>query len=325
VLEIVPIPQIVKLEETPVYVVGEVNLHGRIVPIVDMNLRFGYPPEDYRLTDCIVFLERQGKTIGLLVNETLVVEDFNEGDFVPMSDYGANVEEAASESAPRFVLGVTTSGKRMVMALEVENLLNLSQSLANRNSGVQSHHANSSTLSQLNYTSQETAIIRERTIKLGQVAESDELTASIPHAVVRLGEEFFGVELGVIREFAEVHDLTPIPCCPEHIIGQINLRGDLFTIIDASKALGLPPIKESENRTLVIVNDTKLAVGIVVDELLGVADVNIGDLSPSLRGTGVQDRAYYRGSVSHGARTLSLIDLEALLRQGSLIVNEKPS
>jgi purine-binding chemotaxis protein CheW len=325
VLEIVPIPQIVKLEETPGYLVGVVNLHGRVVPIVDMNLRFGYPPEGYRLTDCIVFLERQGKTVGLLVNEVFNVQEFDEGNFVPTSECGTNIGEATCEPDSWFVLGVTTFGMRMVMVLDVESFFNVSQSLADRDGGVESLQANTTTLVQPNYTAQEIGEIRERTIKLAQVYACDELTDSLPHAVVQIGEEFFSIELQVIREFAEVHDLTPIPCCPEHIIGQINLRGDLLTIVDVSKLLGLPPRQYRTNRKVVIMNDAKLAVGIVVDELVGVVDLNMKDLVPNLQSAGLQNREYRRGSMSDGPRTLSLIDLAALLSQRSLIVNEKPS
>ncbi len=49
VCEIVPLLEIIPLEETPAYVVGVINLRGRIVPVADLNLRFGHPAQRFRL------------------------------------------------------------------------------------------------------------------------------------------------------------------------------------------------------------------------------------------------------------------------------------
>jgi len=325
VLEIAPLPVISRLEEAPIYVIGVVHLHGRIVPIVDMHLRLGYAKQAYRLEDCIVFLERQGKTIGILVTEALAVQDLDEREFAPMSDYGAHAGVAEPELDHHFVLGIATWGEKMVMVLHVETLLHVSQSLADRYGSSESLNSNAETPVPAEITPGEASILRERTIKLAQLAVNDERAASLPCAIARIGEEFFGIELEVVREFAELRHVTPIPCCPDHVIGQINLRGDLITIIDVSKTLSLPPLQRDVDRRVVVMNDSKLAVGVVVDELLGVVYLNTGDVSPAHRTSGSLDQGYRRGSVTDGPRTLSLIDLPALLRQRSLLVNEKPS
>jgi purine-binding chemotaxis protein CheW len=143
--------------------------------------------------------------------------------------------------------------------------------------------------------------------------------------VVRIGKEFFGIALDVIREFANLRNVTPIPCCPPHVLGQMNLRGELITIADIRNALGLDGIQNIEDRKVVVMNDSKLAAGVVVDELLGVIYPTDNDLSLTSQTAGPLEHVHRYGYVADGPRTLSLIDFPSFLRRGSLIVNEKPS
>jgi purine-binding chemotaxis protein CheW len=324
VVEIVPLPEITKLEESPGYVLGIVNLHGRVIPVVDMHMRFGYSPQAYGLEDCIVFLERLGKTIGVVANEAQVVQPFEPSDFASMSSYGFEVGEAIAPHDPQFIFGIATWGGKLVMGLNVENVLDLSQGLATRASDAFEVQAGSSLATAIR-TPEAIAILRERSNKLAQESKFDEGAGSSPLAVVRIGEEFFGIGLDVIREFADLRNVTPIPCCPDHVLGQMNLRGDLITITDIGKALGILPSRKSPDRRVVIVNDANLAVGVIVDELLGVITPSQQHFSSRSGTSRPVDQEFRKGSIMDGPRTLSLIDLSILLRQESLIVNEKPS
>jgi len=323
VLEIALLPEITKLEEVPSYVAGIVRLHRRIVPIVDMNLRFGCLPQAYGLEDCIIFLERDGMTIGIIANQAIVVHGFNQADFVSMSSYGFEVEGAPSHFDPHFIWGVTTWDGRMIMRLQVENLLDLSQSLASR-ATVGPEPTTDAQVFPTELTSTTRDIFRDRSLKLAKRESVDEEATSAPVAVVRIGAEFFGIALDTIREFAELRNVTPIPCSPDHVVGQMNLRGDLITIADISKALGLQVLGQDCGRKVVVMNNSTLATGVIVDELLGVVYPLCDGSNSAIRATGSFDHEFSIGFLTDGPRTLNLIDLPKFLRQGSLIVNERP-
>ena len=315
-------PEISKLEEVPSYVAGTVHLRGKIVPVVDMHLRFGYPPLAYGLEDCIIFLDRQGKSIGIIANEAATVHNFDQSAFAPMSSYGFEIGQAVTLPDPQYICGVATWGSKIVMRLQVDNVLDLSQSLADRYGSGTGPHSDTSQFPS-NTPSESTAVFRDRALKLAQEVDRDRSGGSAPLVVVRIGEEFFGFALEVIREFADFRNCTPIPCCPDHVVGQMNLRGDLITIADIGKPLGIPPIEKRSNSKVVVLNDAALAVGVVVDELLGVIYPTMVDISSTHRVDFQSGQEYHLGSTIDGQRTLSLIDLPNLLKQGSLIVNEK--
>ena len=143
-------------------------------------------------------------------------------------------------------------------------------------------------------------------------------------AVVCLAEELFGIELRAIREFAELRNVTPVPCCPGHVVGQMNLRGGLIVLIDIAGPLGLPPTRRSAGCSVMVVDNAELGAGVLVDEVLDVCYLRAADVTPAPASARSPGQEYLRGTAPHGTRMLSLVDLPALLRQNSLIVNEKP-
>lgn len=303
-MQIVALPELSILEEAPPYIAGLAVRHGQVIPIVDLRLRFNYPVRPYTLEDSIIFLEGEESVIGILADETEAVFEIDERDIT-----AALGEWKSSED---LVAGVVRWQEKVVMVLNSENLLRLSQRLPEEDGLARPvRHVTG-------YSSQTTAVFRERALKLAEVPKQGTPTESISLAVVRLGEELFGFELAAIREFAALRNVTPVPCCPPHIVGQMNLRGEAVTVVDISKPLGLPGLSENSNQIVAIHINAQFPFGAVVDELLGVIDLTPGqlDLAP---------RSYVRGTIRYGSRTLSLIDLTSLMAEKSLKVNEKPS
>jgi purine-binding chemotaxis protein CheW len=130
--------------------------------------------------------------------------------------------------------------------------------------------------------------------------------------------------LQAIREFAELRSVTPVPCCPEHVVGQMNLRGDLITLMDIAKAMGLPAASARAGCKVVVLNNVELRAGVLVDEVLEVLYLPATDVTPVPASARASGQEYLRGTAPHGSRMLSLLDLPTLLMQESLIVNEEP-
>src|SRR5687768_7481546 len=77
VREILPFLDLSPIEETPDYILGVANLRGSIVPIMDLNVRFGRASRSYRASDCIVVLEWDGAAVGMVVNEVRSVQQLH--------------------------------------------------------------------------------------------------------------------------------------------------------------------------------------------------------------------------------------------------------
>jgi purine-binding chemotaxis protein CheW len=146
----------------------------------------------------------------------------------------------------------------------------------------------------------------------------------MPVAVVRLREELLGIDLKVVREVAEVRGITPIPCCPAHILGMISRRGDLFTLVDLGAVLGLPPWRASAGARVMLLDIGDLGIGIPVDEVLDVRDYQPEELAPAPAASRPKNAAFILGTLPFGSRMLSVLHLPRIFAQERLTVNEGP-
>jgi purine-binding chemotaxis protein CheW len=142
-------------------------------------------------------------------------------------------------------------------------------------------------------------------------------------AVVRLGGEYLGFPLASVREFAELTPLAPVPCTPPHVLGSLSLRGQVITVIDVRPALGVVNAGESELAKMVVSQRDELLAGVALD---GIEDVIYADLRalggrPAASAEAVQ-RPFVLGDVPFRERTVTVVDLAALLRGEALVVNE---
>jgi purine-binding chemotaxis protein CheW len=96
---------------------------------------------------------------------------------------------------------------------------------------------------------------------------------------VVLNGEFFGVNLNRVREFTDVKKVTPIPCCPGHIIGNMNLRGEILTLIDIRGLLNLPLNSIAEGYKAMVVEVDGIVSGITVEEVYDVMFLNPKDIT----------------------------------------------
>ena len=140
-------------------------------------------------------------------------------------------------------------------------------------------------------------------------------------AVIRWRERQFGVPLDQVEEFGEVTRLRPLPGCPAHIRGQAVLRGELVTVVEVRSVLGLPLSAEVPTTlvpmTLVIVQQEGERIGIVVDEVREM--MTPADLNPPPAGS----PPLITATITHGRESLAILDLQELLSSPAVVVDQR--
>lgn len=162
-------------------------------------------------------------------------------------------------------------------------------------------------------------VFHQRAIALRQPLESSDISQLVPLAVINLGDEYFGVNLQQVREFINIRHIRPIPCCPPHIMGNMNLRGDVMTLIDIRNALNLTRSADNTAKAIVIEVDDIVA-GITVDQVLDVVYLPPSDISPMP--IAKRRQTFFQGVTRYYQKTLSILDLSKVLSQGGLIVDQ---
>lgn len=323
VREIVWLPELTPIAETPDYVVGVVNLRGKIVPALDLSLRFGHPRQRYGLEDSLVVLESDDGPVGLIVNQVHAVRDFSTAEMEPVP-----AQWPREEPGTRFLSGLARVDEQVVMLLDRVHLLHLPGVVQPPEPAGETILRDAMPSFCPEATPEERAAFRERAGELARPLDCHDVTGGVPLAVVRMSGELFGIDLHVVREFAELRDVTPVPCCPAHILGQMSLRGELFTLVDLGLALRLPgtgpALQGPAGRKVILLDLQGLGVGVPVDEVLDVRYFPPGELAPVPAAVRSVDATFLRGTAPHGTRMISILDLPRIFAQEQLSVNEEP-
>jgi len=327
VQEIFFLPELIPIVEAPQDIVGMINLRGEILPVMDLNRRLGQPHQEYSLTDSIIVLEKQGLRIGIAVKQVDEVRNIDINDIKTDLSYGRNSRNQPTERSTThqyFLAGVAKLEDNLILLLDCDRLLQDSAPVSDlvADSTTDSHKAANSDLFS-HTTPEERAIFRERAKNLILSTETQDFAGLIPLAVIGLNGEYFGLDLKNVREFTDIRKVTPIPCCPPHIVGNMNLRGEIVTLFDIRHALNLEPKNASNFSKAMVIKIDELVAGITVDEVLDVMYVNPSEIkSVPTAIHGFADE-YLRGTAPYREKMMGILDLPEILTTGQMDVNEE--
>jgi len=113
VTEIVGVQPFNSMPELPVYYKGIINLRGRIIPVMDMRLRFDMPPVEYNDRTCIVIIDSEDISAGLIVDCVDEVLSFKDEDIADPPEVGAG---------KKFIKGIGKHEGNIKLLLDCEKL-----------------------------------------------------------------------------------------------------------------------------------------------------------------------------------------------------------
>lgn len=135
-----------------------------------------------------------------------------------------------------------------------------------------------------------------------------------------LAYERYAVETSYVREVYPLKDLTPVPCTPSYVLGIINVRGQILSIIDLKKFFDLPEKGLGELNKVIILRSDNMEFGILADTIVGVRALPLAGLQaaiPTL--TGVREE-YLKGITRD---RMVVLDAGKILADKRIIVDEQ--
>ncbi|MBZ0090624.1 MAG: chemotaxis protein CheW [Sulfuricellaceae bacterium] len=135
-----------------------------------------------------------------------------------------------------------------------------------------------------------------------------------------LAQERYAVESQHVRDVYPLEQLTPVPCTPPFVLGIVNLRGEILSVIDIKKFFDLPEKGLTDLNKVIVLESGKMRFGILADVIVGVHRIPVADIQPSLPTlTGIREE-YLKGVTPD--RTV-ILDAEKLLADERIIVQEQ--
>lgn len=145
---------------------------------------------------------------------------------------------------------------------------------------------------------------------------SDDTAGNVEHrqcVTFRLDDEIYGINVMLVQEVLRVTEIAPVPGAPNYVVGIINLRGNVVTVIDTRMRFGLPPREMDDATRIVIIEAEKQTVGIIVDSVSEVVDIYSNEIESAPNVGNDETARYIEGVVSRGEELLILVDLNKLL------------
>jgi len=131
----------------------------------------------------------------------------------------------------------------------------------------------------------------------------------------QLEEETYGINVMQVQEVLRITEIAPVPGAPNYVIGIINLRGNVVTVIDTRSRFGLMS-KESDDQTrIIIVEVNGNVIGMLVDSVAEVVYLHQSEIDTAPNVSSDDSSRFIQGVCSREEQLLILVDVDKFLTE----------
>lgn len=153
--------------------------------------------------------------------------------------------------------------------------------------------------------------------------EREEETKQRLIALFRIFDCLYGIEADRVQEVVGAAKITPVHHAPPFVLGVMNLRGRIITVIDLGIRLGHGSITESPDSRVFIVSWNQEFVGLLVEQADDVIPLDDGALAPPPSNIPRDLATIFHGVFKRGRHHVALLNVDAMLRNRDLPIEPK--
>lgn len=116
--EIIVYQEITQIPESEDYIKGLINLRGKIIPVIDVRIRFKQEPIEYNDRTCIIVINVKDTVVGLIVEKIAEVVEIKEENILASPSLGHE-----DKSQNKYVYGIGKVGENVKLLLDPDKLL----------------------------------------------------------------------------------------------------------------------------------------------------------------------------------------------------------
>lgn len=131
----------------------------------------------------------------------------------------------------------------------------------------------------------------------------------------RLQNETYGINVMQVQEVLRYTEIAPVPGAPHYVLGIVNLRGNVVTVIDTRNRFGLAPTENTDHTRIVIIESEGHVVGILVDAVAEVVYLKESEIETALNVGTDESSKFIQGVCHKNDQLLILVDLDKLLTE----------
>ena len=164
-------------------------------------------------------------------------------------------------------------------------------------------------------------LLKKRAIEMGREPDQDTLGRNFVDIIsFSLAGETYGLETEFVGEVLQLKEFTPLPGIPSHILGVVNVRGQIIAVVDLKVFFNLPSNGIGELDKVIILHNEQMEFGILADTVYGTQSIDINEIMSVPQTVGGIGGTYTKGVTKEH---LIILSGEALLMDNSLVINEE--
>ncbi|MCB2306208.1 chemotaxis protein CheW [Clostridium estertheticum] len=231
VKEIIRVPILQKIPNTPQYITGLCSLRGDLLPVIDSRKLFNMPHKEFDDCSRIIVTDIHDKRSGLICDKVSEV---------------ITVEESAIKEPPSSIKGIDggvinsililNNGKRVVMLLDAEKITKV-------------------------YDLYDVAKEQHRSADNLEAKEEEQII------IFNIGLGEYGFNINYVKEIIRLPAIMKVPNTPSFIEGVFSIRNQIISVVNLGKLLGMDFKQPDENSRVVIINNGSFSFGVIVDKV----------------------------------------------------------
>ncbi len=134
-------------------------------------------------------------------------------------------------------------------------------------------------------------------------------------ATFYIGDALCGMDILNVQEINKLMDMTKVPQAPTYVTGILNLRGQIVTVVDLGKKLGLTSTELSESTRNIIVNSENEYIGLLVSSISDVVEAQWDKVEDPPANIGGVQGAFFKGVYKTQDRLIGILDVKKVLAE----------
>lgn len=145
--------------------------------------------------------------------------------------------------------------------------------------------------------------------------ETKTANGTVELATFYVGDALCGMDILKVQEINKLMEMTKVPQAPEYVTGILNLRGQIITVIDLGKKLGLSSIDFNEKTRNIIVNSGTEYIGLIVSHISDVVEAEWEKVEKPPANIGGVQGVFFKGVFKTKDRLIGVLDVERVLAE----------
>lgn len=135
----------------------------------------------------------------------------------------------------------------------------------------------------------------------------------IQWATFRLEDEVYGIHVMQVKEVQRLTEIAPVPGAQHYVLGIVNLRGNVITVVDTRTLFGLPQAEMTDSSRIIVIELEDQVIGVLVDQVADVVYLNRSEIERAPNVGTDESAKFIQGVCYHNETLITLLDFARII------------